>query len=169
VLYEVKIPEDALVYEDPYDYKWKADRLILVKEVDNIEKYLEHPSLLYSYENILPNLAKYLAKSTVREYYNRQIIRGMELINIPEEHYTYQICWALIEKRPSSLECVPEKFKTFKLCRKAVRRCGRALKDVPEKFKTKEMCLMAYKRDKRVLKYVPQKWQEFVQHGGRIN
>lgn len=75
---------------------------------------------------------------------------------VPEELKTPELCMIAINEDSMSLEYVPEKLKTPELCLHAVQKNGIALKYVPEELKTLELCMVAIKESSWCFGYIPE-------------
>jgi hypothetical protein len=130
---KVKIPDDALVYEE--EYKYKTDKFILDKK--NKIEFQDLPEL----QN------EEMCKLAVQQ-------NGNVLEYVKPEFKTEEICRLAIKKYGCALRYVKPEFQTEEMCKLAVQQNGLALRFVKPEFITEEICKMAVQRNGFVLQYV---------------
>jgi hypothetical protein len=131
---DIRIPKDAKVYQDPEEYKWKADKI----EILSITPRCFH-SIFNSYEYWLGVVQK----------------KGYALEFTPEEFKDHYICLIAVRKSGYAMNFVPLEFKTKELYKVALQDDGCYLMNVPEELKDLDICLVAVRQDGLALQFVP--------------
>ena len=81
--------------------------------------------------------------------------------NIPEHYYqSKDFCMEVFNK--SNLIFIPEQKRTYDLCLEAVKKDSYDLAIVPDKYKTEELCLIAVKNSHLNFRFVPEDIKEKV-------
>ena len=127
----ITIPEDARVYRDPAEDKWKADRFI-IERFESIDSYWSDRTFCLE---------------AVKRY-------GYALEHV--KNHTQEICLEAVKQNGCALRHVEE--QSHEICLEAVKQDGYALIYVENQ--TQEICLETVKRDGYALEYVENQTQE---------
>ena len=144
-IYDVEIPDDAIVYKQ--DHKYKSNKLILsnsrsIKDMDEWNDYrmcLEAVKFNGFALRYVPNKLKTSEICLNAIKYSINTLRY-----IPDELKTSEL-YLEVNKHSGALEYVPNEFKTDEMCLMAVKKCETMIEFVPDELMTEEMCLIAQK------------------------
>jgi hypothetical protein len=81
------------------------------------------------------------------------------IVYVPEKYITPELCIEAIKKDSNSIDFIPLEHITPDVCVEAVKHDSRVLGYVSEKYKTPELCTEAVKKDGHALRYVPEKYK----------
>jgi hypothetical protein len=109
------------------------------------------PSLESTYIRYLTD--EKLAKEQLQYHQN------YKLFNVPEDHRSYAVCLAAVQKDGDYLEDVPIEHRDSQIIEKAIRQNGRSLRFVPENQRTYELCLLAM-HNCGYLSHVPERFRD---------
>jgi hypothetical protein len=151
----ITIPEDAQVYRDPEEDKWKADRFI-IERFESIESYWSYQAFCMDAIKGCGRALQYVKKQT-RELCLEAVKRiGLTLQYVDIRFNDHEICMEAVKEEGYALRYVDN--KTPDICLEAVKQNGCALRYVENQ--THRICLAAVKQNVNALQYVKKQTQE---------
>ena len=152
---EVEIPEDANVYKDPREDKWKADKLIILRvyPIADWDKWRDPAFCLEAVRQ--DGCALRYVKEQTHEICLEAVRRNGRVLRYVKEQ-THEICLGAVRQDGLALQYVKE--QTHEICLEAVRQDGCAICYV--KDQTHEICLEAVRQNGIALQYVKEQTHE---------
>lgn len=156
-MYQIQIPDDALVYFETYRYR--TSKIILLDKY----KFEDHP--LWSNYELCKKIIQFDSwsiKFMKNQDYELSLLavknRGDVLKYIINK--TYDICLAAVNENPLALEFVDNKFKSIELLKLAVSKNGLALEFIEENLQNNSIVLIALKQNLQAYKLIKIKNQQ---------
>ena len=164
--YQVSVPDDAGVYFDESEVKFKASALLIEREwKEEYRDYIHLNSWWLTFIEQTEEICLSAVKECVHAInYVKDQTPAICLAAVQEYSHnltkikkqTPEICLVAVQQNGQTLQYVRE--QTPEICIAAVRQCGLALRYVKEQ--TPEICLVAVQQDGWMLEYVKEQTPE---------